>query len=460
MADLPLTDAVSAFIGDVTDALTDASAGVSGIRSDKLRDDVANEAFNLATAFVDADGAHSDDEIAGLIVAFAAHARTLLPYATTAQVREAGMLADKKAFLDQTSTLFDIFLTADAKRGSNHGWTYYERAMDVAHAVCALDSFPSRTELEALDRFRTRLLEARKKAGVDGTRSATASAIQVAAVEEAELAPTRPLADLMAELDALIGLAPVKAEIKLAADLIQIQKLRAERNLPIVETSRHLVFTGNPGTGKTTVARLLAEIYRALGVVDKGHLVETDRSGLVAGFVGQTAIQVKAIFERALGGVLLIDEAYALARGGERDFGMEAIDTLVKLIEDHREDVAVIAAGYPEEMHTFIESNPGLRSRFPKTILFPDYSTEELIAIFDSVASRSRYQLTDDARARLCQWLDAQPRDKGFGNARVARNLFEAAVARQASRLVEVADPTDEQLCQIEADDLLPDPGA
>jgi SpoVK/Ycf46/Vps4 family AAA+-type ATPase len=258
----------------------------------------------------------------------------------------------------------------------------------------------------------------------------------------------------MAELDALIGLKDVKAEVRRVTDLIQVENLRKERKLPVAEQSRHLVFTGNPGTGKTTVARLLGDIYRTLGVVEKGQLVEADRSSLVAGYIGQTAIQVRQTFEKALGGVLLIDEAYALARGGERDFGQEAIDTIVKFIEDHRSDLVVIAAGYPDEMHTFIDSNPGLRSRFPKTIFFPDYNTEELLAIFLSQCERSSYSCTAGARKRVREWFDAQARDKGFGNARLARNLFEAAVACQATRIVNMKSPTDDELQSLTARDV------
>ena len=246
----------------------------------------------------------------------------------------------------------------------------------------------------------------------------------------------------------------------MVTDLIQVQNLRKERGLPVVEGSRHLVFTGNPGTGKTTVARLLAQIYRTLGVVEKGHLVETDRPGLVAGFVGQTALKVKEVFTKAMGGFLLIDEAYALARGGDRDFGQEAIDTIVKLVEDHRDDIVVVAAGYPDEMSEFIDSNPGLRSRFPKTIAFPDYSNDELLAIFETQCKKASYTCDAAARKRVLEFFEAQPRDKGFGNGRLARNLFEAAVGRQATRIVAMTDPSNETLVELTADDVAPAPTA
>jgi SpoVK/Ycf46/Vps4 family AAA+-type ATPase len=174
----------------------------------------------------------------------------------------------------------------------------------------------------------------------------------------------------------------------------------------------------------------------------------------VAGYVGQTAAKVTAVFQRALGGVLLIDEAYTLARGGERDFGQEAVDTLVKLMEDHRDEVAVIAAGYTDEMGQLIDSNPGLRSRFPRTIHFPDYTTDELVAIFTALCERNAYRLAPEAAAKVRAWFDDQPRDKGFGNARLARNLFEAAVARQASRVVTLGQPSDEELCALKPQDV------
>jgi SpoVK/Ycf46/Vps4 family AAA+-type ATPase len=226
--------------------------------------------------------------------------------------------------------------------------------------------------------------------------------------------------------------------------------------MPVIETSHHLVFTGNPGTGKTTVARLLSQVYRTIGVVTRGQLVETDRSKLVAGYVGQTALKTAETLNSALGGMLLIDEAYALARGGDHDFGLEAIDTLVKFMEDHRDDVAITAAGYPLEMQEFIDSNPGLKSRFTRTILFPDYTDDELTMIFQGLCDKNRYSLTDDALAKVRHMIGVEPRTRGFGNARFVRNLFETAVSHQAQRLAPLGDVDDEQLSTLTANDIAP----
>ena len=267
--------------------------------------------------------------------------------------------------------------------------------------------------------------------------------------------PPRSLEDLLAELDGLVGLATVKAEVRRLTSMLQVARLRQAKGLSVFETSHHLVFTGNPGTGKTTVARLLSQIYRALGVVSKGHLVETDRSALVAGFVGQTATKTAAALESALGGTLLIDEAYALARGGDNDFGREAIDTLVKFMEDHRDDFAAIAAGYPEEMTTFIDANPGLKSRFTRTLNFADYTVDELVEIFANLGEKHQYRPSDGALAVVRAMIASEPRNRGFGNARYVRNLFEAAVARQAGRVAALDEPDAEQLSTLVATDIV-----
>jgi len=291
--------------------------------------------------------------------------------------------------------------------------------------------------------------------GQPGGPAATATGMAgTTAVPEPELPPERPIEELLAELDALIGLDHVKVEVRRLTSLLRVQQLREEAGLPTVETSRHLVFTGNPGTGKTTVARLLSQIYRSLDVVDKGHLVETDRSDLVAGYVGQTATKTRAVLESALGGTLLIDEAYSLARGGDTDFGREAIDTLVKFMEDHRDDLAIVACGYPAEMAELIDANPGLASRFTRTIVFPDYTTDEIVAIFASMSGAKEYHLDTDGTALLRAIVDAEPRGRGFGNARLARNIFEEAVNRHALRLASVEAPTRDQLVTLTAADI------
>ena len=459
MSDL-LEAPVRRFIDELTPVLAEiTNAVVPGLPSNRPPMDVTNEAFNLVAAFIDVDHRQTDDELWAFIAAFGPRMETMLGRATPEDVRKAQLVAGKQSWLATPSLLFDILVETDRQKGSSNAWRYYELAMRLAHTVCAADAVPSEAELAALERFRNVLLRAIDRGGVPrpgGVVGAPASGSSAARPPAPPQEPARPLEELLAELDGLVGLSAVKAEVKLVTNLLQVQKLREERGLPVVESSRHLVFTGNPGTGKTTVARLLAQIYRTLGVVEKGHLVETDRAGLVAGYVGQTALKVKEVFDTALGGVLLIDEAYALARGGENDFGMEATDTLVKLIEDHREEVAVIAAGYPDEMHEFIESNPGLRSRFPKTIHFPDYTTDELLSIFESMCKKASYTVGKETAVKAAEVFHSLPRDKGFGNGRIARNLFESAMAHQASRLVTIENPTNDQLMELTPGDIVP----
>jgi energy-coupling factor transporter ATP-binding protein EcfA2 len=371
--------------------------------------------------------------------------------------------------------LFDLLVRADAQATTVRSHRYYTAALELAHMAAAIDLVPSPSEIQAIDTFRMALLAAMDAAAVPrpgqpaapaaapsapspvappAVTTATASAAPQVPVPPID--PPRPVEELLAELDALVGLTSVKAEVRRLSSLLQVQALRAERGLPTIETSHHLVFTGNPGTGKTTVARLLAQIYRSVGVVSTGQLVETDRADLVAGFVGQTAIKTAKVLESALGGMLLIDEAYALARGGDNDFGREAIDTLVKFMEDHRDDLAIVAAGYPTEMAELIDANPGLKSRFTRTIEFPDYTDRELVSIFVSLGERSQYTLSDDAVGRLAELIAAEPRTRGFGNARFVRNLFESAVSHQAMRLAPLVDPSNEQLTLLVAADLQP----
>ena len=262
---------------------------------------------------------------------------------------------------------------------------------------------------------------------------------------------------LLDELNALVGLQGVKDEIQSLVNLIRIRKLRETMGLPQMDMSYHMVFTGAPGTGKTTVARLVAKIYRELGILSKGTFIETDRSGLVAGYVGQTALKVHELVEQAVGGILFIDEAYALVNPDvPNDFGMEAVDTLVKLMEDHRDDLIVIVAGYTEEMQSFLKCNTGLVSRFNKFIDFPDYTKEELIAILDAMADKAGLQLEESAREAVLLSLQAKTEEEWnvFGNARGIRNLFEKIVINQANRLVRLSAPSREDLMKIQREDV------
>src|ERR687898_371845 len=434
-ASAALDDAVGAFVADLVPEVESLAASVRGIDGSRLRSDVVVDAYNLACGFIDADGLHTDDELSALIRAFGHRMTTDMSRATPRALRDAGLIAGRRSYLERPSTLLDILVRSDVRDGGERAATYTRRAAQIGHAIAALDLLPSRTELLAVERFRGMVQRtvdtARAEAGEQppaGPGPAPAAGAQAVGASAGVVAPgglPRPIEELLAELDALIGLDEVKREVHLVTNLLRVQQIRRERKLPVLEASRHLIFTGNPGTGKTTVARLLAQIYRTLGVVERGHQ-----------------------------GVLLIDEAYSLTRGGENDFGREAIDMVVKLVEDRRDQLVVILAGYPDEMEELIDANPGMRSRFPKTIYFPDYSDDELLAIVESLGSEGRYHLDDGARSAVRAWFAAQPRTAGFGNGRLARNLFEAAVANQASRLVAIERPTDEQLTTLTADDI------
>ena len=263
--------------------------------------------------------------------------------------------------------------------------------------------------------------------------------------------------DLMAELNSLTGLKTVKEDLNALIDLMRVQKMREENGMKQTDINKHMVFMGNPGTGKTTVARLLAEIYAGIGVVEKGHLVEVDRSGLVSGYIGQTAMKVQDVVEEALGGILFVDEAYTLTSSkGQNDFGQEAVDTLLKAMEDHRDDLIVIVAGYTDLMQEFLDSNPGLRSRFNKYIVFEDYTAEEQFEIFCFMCKGMDYVLSKEAAKEAERFFKERNENKPetYANARDVRNYLEKAISNQATRIVQLKNVDKETLAILEREDL------
>ena len=371
----------------------------------------------------------------------------------------------------------------DARRGTDASRVFVRMLTNILLYLAAVDDDVSFTEAkyitECADRL-TALCDSawvkRGRPGLDpndyvtsaepaftektppaGQASATADKAATAAPETVE----KPDLDtLMAELDGLIGLDEVKRDVKSMMNLVRVRRLREEAGLPVPPMSLHMVFLGNPGTGKTTVARLLGGLYAAIGALEKGQLVEVDRSGLVAGFVGQTALKTTEVIHSALGGVLFIDEAYSLAEGGENDFGREAIDTLLKAMEDHRRELVVIVAGYPAPMEKFLHSNPGLESRFNKYISFPDYTGEELYQIFLSQVERGGYTLSAEADAYAKDYFRSvyENRDANFANGRDVRNRFEDMVVRHADRVAAMENPDKEALMELRREDFFDAP--
>ena len=268
---------------------------------------------------------------------------------------------------------------------------------------------------------------------------------------------TKSTEQLLEELDQFIGLDQVKTQVRKMINQVNMNQKRRERGIPVTKTSLHMVFTGNPGTGKTTVARMMGELYKSIGVLPSGQLIEVGREDLVGQYVGQTAQKTKAVLDSALGGVLFIDEAYTLSNSTTNDFGQEAIDTILRHMENERDKLVVIVAGYPCEMNDFIQSNPGLKSRFTTTVNFEDYSIEQLLKIFELQCVKNGYSLTENAKSKVEELLlyEKQTNGYNFGNGRVVRNIFEAAILNQNDRISQIENLTDGELMELTEDDFM-----
>lgn len=359
------------------------------------------------------------------------------------------LLTDK--YTKEPPFAFKCFILADAgdKIGDRirRSIAYINFFRNLGQEYIACNDITSEKEIEMLTEYMAMLERYAKGFGLLNPRGM----VQVSVNSK------KSIDEALEQLNSLTGLEAVKKDVNSLVNLMRVQNIRKERGMKQPNVSKHLVFSGNPGTGKTTVARLLADIYFSLGILSKGHLVEVDRSGLVSGYIGQTATKVMEVVETAKGGILFIDEAYTLTNGkGEGDFGQEAVDTLLKAMEDNRDNLVVIVAGYTEPMEKFLDSNPGLRSRFNKFIYFKDYTPKELLEIMKNMATGQDYILSEAASRKALGYFEKKCADKtdNFANAREARNYFEKAVANQAGRIVKFNEPDRDTIMTICPEDL------
>lgn len=415
---------------------------------------VSSCALRVAGFFVSSDAEEAGAEVEAMALLL----RKLKPDASRessiAMVKMDEFQQPFHAPLDQTIFMFGQVADADRQLGTTGSREIAHAILEFARAICSIDDSVGESELVALREYEDLLRLELEKNGIAWSEDGQLDVGPNANPIHEQFVKLRDLDVVLADLDQLVGLDGVKSEVRDLVNLLRVQKLKKEQGLPVGEFTHHLVLAGNPGTGKTTVARLMGELLAALKLVPQGQLVEATRADLVAGYSGQTAIKTSAVVDRATGGVLFIDEAYSLDQGDQDSFGREALDTLVKLMEDRRGELAVFAAGYTDRMAQFIDANPGLASRFKRTLLFEDYSVDELVEICRVVATREGYEIPDETLERFRGSIQALGTDRDTGNARLVRSLFERAMIRQANRLSTVEHPSKEDLVMLLPDDV------
>lgn len=434
----------------------------TGIKSSmSLKDMQRIEFLKFASYLVDADGSIDQQELTCIkdYLGFQMTEGSLKKFKENEGVRP--------AFATVPPVILKHFVISDAKKTISTGPFVHQKAQYLVDTYklfgqtlisCHGAEAADQTTVDHLTTYTGMLDSFLKEYGV--WKSTSDKDYQIALPKEAaavDVDDEESVEELLEELNQLIGLTQVKEAVNRLVNLIRVQKMRAERGFKNSSASKHMVFSGNPGTGKTTVARMLGKIFHKLGVLPTGQLVEVDRSSLVSGYIGQTATKTKEAIDKAMGGILFIDEAYALTvNKGEQDFGQEAVDTLLKAMEDHRDQLLVIVAGYPEPMQEFLSSNPGLESRFNHFIYFEDYSSEEQLQILEQLCASQQYHLSENAKKAAKAYFDARTSNppENFANARDVRNFLEKAISNHASRIVQLTDTSDEVLTCIEAEDL------